>query len=234
MKHLFLEVAILGAIILLLSAGTLSRNNVWNDEIGFSIDCVKKSPKKARPYVNLGVAYYNAGVYDKSLEITQKALQIDPKFGQAYYNLGLVYQKTGDLNKAIAGEKKALEVDPSLGMPYYTLGQLYLQSGQYEESETAFQTFLSTHTDFPDVHNFLAVVYMSQKKFDKAIIELEKEIKISSSNSLAHLNLGQIYWYEFQNKQKALDHLRTALMLNPVLPNRGEIRKLVRLLEGLP
>ncbi len=234
MKHSLLEIATFGAVILLLSAGTFSRNNVWNDEIGLCIDCVKKSPQKARPYANLGVAYYNAGIYDKSLEITQKALQIDPKFGQAYYNLGLVYQKMGDLNKAIAVEKKALEVDPTLGMPYYSLGQLYLQSGQYEESETAFQTFLRTHTDFPDVHNFLAVIYMAQKKFDKAIGELEKEIKISPSNSLAHLNLGQVYWYEFQNRQKALDHLKTALMLNPVFPNRGEIRKLVRLLEGLP
>jgi len=51
---------------------------------------------------------------------------------------------------------------------------------------------------------------------------------------LAHLNLGQIYWYEFRKKQKALDHLKTALFLDPLLPNRGEIRKLVHVLEGLP
>ena len=122
MKPHFFEITIFGAIILLLSAGTYSRNKLWTDEIGLWTDCVKKSPNKARPYVDLGVAYFNAGIYDESLEITQKALQIDPKFGEAYYNLGLVYQKIGDLNKAIAVEKKALEVDPTLDMPYYSLG----------------------------------------------------------------------------------------------------------------
>jgi tetratricopeptide (TPR) repeat protein len=75
---------------------------------------------------------------------------------------------------------------------------------------------------------------MAQKKFDKAVTELEWEIKISPTHALAHLNLGQIYWYESQNRQEAIYHLSTALMLDPLLPNRGEIRWLVRLLEGLP
>src|SRR5512143_2301946 len=98
----------------------------------------------------------------------------------------------------------------------------------------SFQKFLSIFPYIPEVENLLAVVYMAQRRFDKAVIELEREIKISPSYSLAHLNLGQIYWYEFQNRQKAIDHLKTALMLDPLLPNREEIRKLVRLLEGLP
>ena len=131
-------------------------------------------------------------------------------------------------------EKKSVKADPTFTLTYYTLGQLYFETGQYEESEKAFQKFLSEFPYFPEVHNLLAVVYMAQKQFDKAVRELEWEIRISPSYSLAHLNLGQIYWYEFQNRQKALYHLRTALMLDPLLPNRREIRRLVRLLEGLP
>src|SRR4030067_2057725 len=119
MKLPIIEIAIFAAVIFLLSAITFSRNKLWNDEIGLHADCVKKSPNKARPYVDLGVAYFNAGVYDKSIETARKAIQIDPKSGQAYYNFGLIYQKIGDLNKAIAMEKKALEVDPTLDMPYY-------------------------------------------------------------------------------------------------------------------
>jgi len=234
MKLHLIEIAIFAAVILLLSAAAFSRNKVWNDEISLWTDCVKKSPKKARPYVQLGAAYFNAGAYDKSLETTQKAIQIDPKYGDAYYQLGLTYEKMGDVNKAIEMEKKSLEVDPALNMAYYSLGRIYFGNGQYEESEKAFQKFLKIFPYIPEVHNLLAVVYMAQKKFDKAVTELEWEIKISSSHSLAHLNLGQIYWYEFQNKQKAIYHLKTALMLDPLLPNRGEIRRLVRLLEGLP
>jgi tetratricopeptide (TPR) repeat protein len=228
------EIAIFVAVILLLSIGTYSRNKLWNDEISLWTDCVKKSPNKARPYVDLGVAYFNAGVYDKSLETIQKAVQIDSKFGEAYYNLGLTYQKMGDLNKAIAMAKKSLEVDPTLNMANYSLGQMYFESGQYNESEKAFQRFLKIYPYFPEVHNQLAIVYAAQKKFDRAVTELEWEISINPYHTLAHLNLGQIYWYEFQNRQKTIFHLKTALMLDPFLPNRGGIRSLIRQLEGLP
>jgi tetratricopeptide (TPR) repeat protein len=229
-----METAVYIAVILLLSVGTYSRNKVWNDEIGLWTDCVKKSPNKARPYADLGVAYFNAGVYDKSLETNQKAIQIDPKFGAAYYNLGLTYQRMGDLNKAIAMAKKSLEVDPTLTMPNYSLGEMYFQNGQYDESEKAFQRFLKIYPYFPEVHNLLAIAYAAQKKFDKAVTELEWEVRINPSHTLAHINLGQIYWYEFQNRQKAIYHFKSALMLDPLLPHRGEVRRLVRQLEGLP
>jgi protein O-mannosyl-transferase len=229
-----METAVCAVVILLLSIGTYSRNKLWNDEISLWIDCVKKSPNKARPYVDLGVAYLNAGVYDKSLETTQKALQIDPKFGAAYYNLGLTYQKMGDLNKAIAMAKKSLEVDPTLSMPYYSLGGFYLENGQYEESEKAFQKFLKICPDFPEVHNLLAIVYAAQRKFDQAVTELEWEVRINPYHTLAHVNLGQIYWHEFHNREKAIYHLKAGLMLDPFFPRRGEIRKLVHQLEGLP
>jgi tetratricopeptide (TPR) repeat protein len=229
-----IETAIFVAVILLLSVGTYSRNGLWNDEIGLWTDCVMKSPNKARPYVNLGVAYLNAGAYDKSAEATQKGIQIDPEFGEAYYNLGLTYQKMGDLNKAIAMEKKSLEVDPTIYMAYFSLGGIYFENNQYEESEQAFQRFLKVFPYFPEVHNLLAIVCAAQKRFDKAVTEFEWEIRINPYHALAHFNLGQIYWYEFQNRQKAIYHLKTALMLDPSLPNRGKIRRLVRQLEGLP
>jgi tetratricopeptide (TPR) repeat protein len=61
---------------------------------------------------------------------------------------------------------------------------------------------------------------------------LEWELRINPRHALAHLNLGQIYWYEFGNREKALNHLTQALMLDPYLPNRGEIERLVRRLRG--
>jgi len=228
------EIVIFLAVISLLLLGTTSRNKLWGDKIGFWTDCVKKSPHKGRTYVNLGMVYIETGQYDKALEATQKGIDLDPKFGGAYYNLSIIYQKMGDLNQAIAMAKKSLEIDPEMGMAYYSLGGIYFENGRYEESEEAYKKFLKIYPYFPEVHNLLAIVYAAQKKFDKAVTELEWEIKINPYHTLAHSNLGQIYWFEFKNRQKAITHLKTALMLDPLLPNRAEIRRLVRLLEGLP
>ncbi len=233
-KPYWIEISIFVAIILLLSSGTYSRNRLWKDEISLWTDCVKKSPNKARPQADLATAYFNAGAYDKSLELNQRAIQIDPKFPEAYYNLGLTYQKLGDLRKAIEMQKKSLELDPTLYIAYSTLGGIYFEKGEYEEAEEAFQKFLKIYPYFPEVHSLLAIVYAAQKKFDKAVEELEWELRINPYHTLAHLNLGQLYWHEFQDRQKALYHLRVALTLEPSLANRREIRQFVRLLEGLP
>ena len=143
-------------------------------------------------------------------------------------------RQMGDIDKAIEMEKKSLEVDPTSYMSYYSLGMIYFENARYEESEEAFQRFLKIYPYIPQVHGFLAIVCAAQKKFDKAVTELEWEIRINPYDPLVHLNLGRIYWYEFQNRQKAIYHLKVALMLDPFLPNRGEIRRLVRQLEGLP
>lgn len=233
LKSSLAEIVIFGLVVLLLTAGTFWRNRLWNNPIDLWADCVKKSPNKARPYVNLGFAYFESGQYGKALETTQKAIDIDSKSADAYYNLGIVLQKMGDLNKAIAMIRKSLDIDPTLNMAHYTLGTVYFENGQYEESTEAFNKFLKVFPYFPDVHHLLGIVYAAQKKFDKAVAEFEWELRVNPYHPLAHLNLGQIYWFEFQNRQKAIYHLKAALMLGPFLPNRAEIRRLVRVLEGL-
>jgi tetratricopeptide (TPR) repeat protein len=140
----------------------------------------------------------------------------------------------GDLDKALAMGKKSLEINPELHMAHFFLGSIYFETGRFEEAAETYKTFLKTFPYFPDVHHFLGIIYAGQKQFDKSIAEFEWEIRINPYHSLAHLNLGQIYWYEFQNRQKAIYHLKIALVLDPLLPKRGEIRKLVQLLEGLP
>ena len=231
-KPHLIEIVIFLVVTLLLSMGTLARNRLWNDQIGLWTDCAKKSPNKARPYTNLGLAYFNEGAYDKALEMSQKAIQIDPNSGDAYYSLSLTFRKLGDLDKAIEMAKKSLKIDPDLDMAYCSLGGIYFEKGQYGESAEALEKFLAIYPYFPEIHHLLAIVYGAQKRFDKAIQEFEWEIRINPYHTLAHLNLGQIYWYEFQNREKAIYHLKVALMLDPLLPNRMAIQKLVRSLEG--
>jgi len=227
-----MEIVVFVLVIFLLSAGSFWRNKIWNSQIDLWTDCVKKSPHKARPYVNLGFAYYESGEYEKAFNVTQKAIQIDPKYANAFHNLGIIHQKMGDLNQAIAMVKKSLEIDPTLTEALYSLGGIYFENKQYAEAAEAFNRFLKVYPYFPDVHNVLAIVYAAQKQFDKAIAEFEFELRINPYHTLAHLNLGHIYWYEFQNRQKAIYHLKTALWLDPFLPNRAGIQRLVRILEG--
>jgi tetratricopeptide (TPR) repeat protein len=233
-KANFIEISFFSVILLLLLVGTYARNSLWNNEIELWKDCVKKSPQKSRPHVNLGFAYYEAGDYAKAYAMTQRAIELKPNNAEAHHNLGIILQKMGDLSKAAQKVKESLQIDPELHMALYSLGSIYFENGQFEESADAFEKFLKIYPYFPNVHHLLAIVYASQKNFDKAVEEFEWELKINPYHTLAHLNLGQIYWYEFQNKRKALYHLKAALALDPFLPNQRGIQNLVSQLEKLP
>jgi tetratricopeptide (TPR) repeat protein len=231
-KPHLIEIIFWFVLIGILSLATYSRNQLWKSEVDLMLDCVKKSPQKARPNMNVGYAYIKLGIYDEALEFTQKAIHLDPNYAKAYYNLSILYQKMGDFNQALDMGKKSLEIDPSLHMAYYSLGGIYLESGQYDKSIEAYRKFLEAYPAFPNVHHLLGVAYVAQKQFGKALEAFESELKVNPYHALAHVNLGQIYWYEFQNRSKAIYHLRMALMLEQVFPRRREIIGLVRLLEG--
>jgi tetratricopeptide (TPR) repeat protein len=231
LKQNLFEILVFILVIGLLAAGAYSRNKVWTDEVSLCIDSVQKSPRKARPYTNLGYAYLNSADYERALETTRKALELDPKFAIAYHNLSVIYQKRGDLGQAIQAGQRAIELDPTLSMAYHSLAGIYFENKQYDKAEEAYKVFIQEFPYFPEVHNLLALTYAAQRRFDKAVEALEGELRVNPFHTLAHVNLGQIYWYEFRNREKALSHLKTALGVDPLFPDRGKIRRLVQAIE---
>jgi protein O-mannosyl-transferase len=65
-------------IVLFLTGATVVRNRVYQSEILLWQDTVKKSPRKARAYNNLGYAYYLSGDLDKARKAYTKALELNP------------------------------------------------------------------------------------------------------------------------------------------------------------
>jgi tetratricopeptide (TPR) repeat protein len=232
LKQNFLDILVFILVIGMLAGGAYSRNRIWSDEVGLWIDSVRKSPRKARPYANLGFAYLNSADYDRAIENSRKALDLDPKFAVAYHNLSVIYQKRGDLNQAIQMGQRAIELDPDLSMAYHTLAGIYFENKQYDKAEEAYKIFIQEFPYYPEAHNLLALTYAAQRRFDKAVEALEGELRVNPFHTLAHVNLGQIYWYEFRNREKALSHLKTALAMDPLFPARAKIRGLVRTIEA--
>jgi tetratricopeptide (TPR) repeat protein len=66
---------------------TVSRNQVYQNEIALWEDTVAKSPNKARAHNNLGYAYLLAQRKQEARRELSVALQLDPQLYQARYNL---------------------------------------------------------------------------------------------------------------------------------------------------
>ncbi|MBP8067601.1 MAG: tetratricopeptide repeat protein, partial [Pedobacter sp.] len=66
----------------------------------------------ASDYLNLSLAYYNMGDFEKCIFYCEKALVLKPDYADAYSNMAASYNKLAKWEKGIEASKKALDIDP--------------------------------------------------------------------------------------------------------------------------
>ncbi|MCK5514079.1 MAG: tetratricopeptide repeat protein, partial [Deltaproteobacteria bacterium] len=88
-KHIrLIEGTLLTLLVLSYLWGTYERSFVWRDPISLWMDSSKKSPHKARPHNNLGMAYFKKGRLDEAIAQYEQTLAISPNYAKAHNNLG--------------------------------------------------------------------------------------------------------------------------------------------------
>lgn len=74
-------------------------------------DEVKKSPK-AQKYIDLGLEYYNKGMYLQCVEASKEAIKLQPNLPEAYNNIGAAYNLLAQYTDAIPALKMAIKLKP--------------------------------------------------------------------------------------------------------------------------
>ncbi len=81
-----------------------------------AVEAAKGATEKAPSYqtfLNLGLVYYQAGDFEKSVAATQKAIDLDPNQAVAYNNIAAAYGAMEKWDVEIAACEKALQLDPN-------------------------------------------------------------------------------------------------------------------------
>jgi tetratricopeptide (TPR) repeat protein len=104
--------AVCVALPVALGVASVQRCRVWSSPVLLWEDTVRKSPEKARGWVNLGAAYYEAGQLLKAEEAFLKSLHLEPTVPGAA-NLATVYLRLGQLETAVAVARDGLRLRPT-------------------------------------------------------------------------------------------------------------------------
>jgi len=116
----------LALVTIALSGLTYARNTVWRDDISLWQDVVEKSPNKARPHFELGLAYTSQGWMDRAIAEFQEAVRLKPDYAEAHINLGVAYKSQSHLDRAIAEYQTALRLKPDNAEAHNNLGVITL------------------------------------------------------------------------------------------------------------
>jgi len=102
----------IGMLAAVLIPTTMARNRIWNDDLLLWRDTVAKSPGKARPRYNLGVALLRKGHAVKAGESFQAAVSLDPDDDYNWAALGYLAELEGDRAGARAHYGRAVGMNP--------------------------------------------------------------------------------------------------------------------------
>lgn len=188
-------------------------------------------------HYNLGIAYLEAGQYDRAVPEFEAAIKLDTDFIGAHCALCRAYLEQNELEKASTSVRAALKLDAThqpalllcdtLTQAYYNKGKDHLNAERYTEAVSTFQKALTLNADLggssqvSDIENkhiyaHLGVACIRLEAYQEAIDALQNAIALDGDLVDAHYYLGYAY-VEQGAHDKAIPHLERAIAIAPNL-----------------
>lgn len=158
--------------ILALATATNLRHQVWRSELSIWKDTAEKSPRKFRPWFNLGTAYQERGRSQEAIDCFRRAIALQPDSFVAYRNLGCVENTVGRHREAIATLKIGLGLAPNDHEQHLELGKAYASLGELQPSELELKKAISLRPAYRPTYLVLAAVYAKLEQFDLALEQM--------------------------------------------------------------
>ncbi|NYF91028.1 protein kinase [Tunturiibacter empetritectus] len=188
---------------------------------------VALKPDDWESYNRIGNFYDRQGRFPEAIKALQRAIEMTPDNAEVYLNLGATYIDSGDAAALPAAEqalKRSIALEPSYPA-YANLASLYLAQRRYKESAEINEKALQINENDYMVWNNLLIDY--ERSGDSAKAEavrrrmaplLEQNIRLKPQDAEAQ-SLLAIMQAEDGMREKALEHVQTALALAPDDPD---------------
>lgn len=168
---------------------------------------------------------YDQGRLDDAASQWQMVIQLVPEHYAALVNLGSVFEETGKTPEAIDMYQRSIAVQPTY-MGYSNLGTAYSRAKRYTDAVEAYQNALEIDDSDWLAWGNLAYVYSWMNGMDQQTIEtFEHAIELAeaarqqnSREAYVHSDLA-LYYAKMQQKELALQRLKTAIVLSPESAN---------------
>ena len=141
---------------------------------------------------SLGVAYFNARLFDKATGPLSRAVAERPDDAALKRMLALAWLNLQEYGKAaeLLAVDAGREADPSLQFAY---GLSLVKSGRAAEAEGVFARLLARHGDSAEVSLMLGQAHAQQGDYDSAIQALKRALELKADVAEANATLGVIY-----------------------------------------
>jgi len=210
------QVALLCIITVGFAIWTYQRNSVWSDSFKLWSDCVKKSPQKARPHNNLGLALEERGLVDEAIKHYTESLRINPDYERAHNNMGNALKKQGHVDEAIKHYEEALRLKPNSKEAHSNLGIALKNKERLDGAIKHYIEALRIDPNYMEAHYNLGNALLSQGRLDEAVKYYLEAVRIEPDHVKAYNNMGNALLNDGRIDE-AIKYYKEALRIQPDL-----------------
>src|SRR5687768_7577889 len=141
---------------------------------------------------NLGVLYYNKGLYEEAVGAFMRALELDPRMQVAQRNLEMAYLSSGAADERIAQLREELRASPTDREHRWELARTLTLLGRHQEAMAEYNQLLRYHA-----HDLGALIQLGLAEKEVGDIEVaqgwfEQALGVDPDSSLVYFYLGEI------------------------------------------
>ena len=165
----------------------------------------------------IGIILFYLGFYKKANESFSKVLRINDKNAEAYNFRGMTYAALGHYHEAINDYIKATELNPYYinfenKNPFYPfLKEKYIKT--IKNKNYIIELKLTNTRKLPNYPRYGGLIYYELKKYEEAISDFTKSIKINKEYADAYQNRGSTF-RDLKKFPEAINDLTEAIKLD--------------------
>lgn len=173
-------------------------------------------------YFQLGMSYYEIGLYDQANNAFKKVLQATPNDAAVYFQLGRVAMDQGYNLEAEAYFLEGLKLNPSHSLILASLGKLYLKMNQAANAINVLRQATQQEPTMWEGWYELGRAHMKARQWKVALSALEQARQANPDVDNIYSAMATCY-VKTNKKAEARQMVRQSLMINP---NNNEATRL--------
>ena len=123
----------------------------------------------------------------------KRAIELNPNYATAHHWYANLLDYSGRPEEAKREILRAQQLDPLSLIISHTVGGILLDVRRYDQAIEQFKKTLEIDPSFPPTHQYLALAYGRNGKYEEAIIEMNKVIALAGRRPVYVANLGYLH-----------------------------------------
>ncbi|MDJ0838269.1 MAG: tetratricopeptide repeat protein [Acidobacteriota bacterium] len=201
-------------VIIALAGAAWLRAAVWRSPLSLWDDAVQKSPEKARPYFNRGVALRELGRREEAGADFDRTIELKPDYVPALLVRGMFHQNNGEPDAAVADYSKAIALEPGLVSAYNNRGSLYLAAGRYAEAFSDFDRAVNLRPTYSIGYHNRGIAHRKLGRSEEALADFQQACKLDPNYAEAHCRLAETQ-LELNRPEAAIEAFQRCLAMKP-------------------